>query len=490
VKKLLPLLIAAALLLSFSPTLLAAPDAFGYDCQVVTPTYIEASTYIGLAGDDEYQEVTLPFSFPFYGTDYNSVFVNTNGFLSFLSGYQSYYNNYAIPDLAATPNAAIYALWDDLYVDGAASMHTEQLASPNRFVIEWRNVNFLWGTGTQRVDFEVVLHETGDILVQYRNISDDSLEQGVSATLGIENEAGTIAYQYSYNTAVLPVGDSALLYSVRSSETVVPSMAAPNIAEIILEAEGVDANQSFGKGKSRTFLNLIQQTAANMGPQTDFDGVSKYVLVGEPGEEVESLSPDYWQAVLDFLNARIAFYGLGIGPLTYSYDDYVEDQYGPGPGTLPFSEDFTGVASGEIPVGWSETAAYANWAVQNTNYAYGYSPEMMFNWTPSFNDISRLISPEIDAGAYSSVNLTFAHMVSNFDSYTWPYVLKVQVSLDGGTNWTDAWSLAPWGVVPAEVVTVDLTTYAGQSFKLAWVFSGDSFGINYWYIDDILVTGS
>jgi len=489
VKKLLPLLIAVVLLLSFSPQLLAAPDAFGYDCQQVTPAYIEASTYIGLGGDDEYQEVTLPFSFPFYGIDYNSVFVDTNGFLCFLYGAQSYYNNYSIPDLNP-PNGAIYAFWDDLYVDGEASVRTEQLTSPNRFVIEWRNVTFIGGTGL-RVDFEVVLYETGDILVQYRNISDDSRERGGSATLGIENEAGTIAYQYSYDTAVLPVGESALLYSVRSSETVVPSMAAPNIAGIILEAEGVDANQSSGKGRNRTFVNLIQQTAANMGPQTDFDGVSKYVLVGEPGEEVESLNPDYWQAVLDFLNARMTYYGLGIGPLTYSYDNYVEDQYGPGPGgSLPFSEDFTSVASGEIPVGWSETAAYPNWGVWNNNYAYGYSPEMRFDWAPLFNGISRLISPEIDADAYSSVELTFAHMVSNFDSYTWPYVLKVQVSLDGGTSWTDAWSLAPWGTVPAEVVTVDLSTYAGQSFKLAWVFSGDTMGINDWYIDDILVTGS
>jgi hypothetical protein len=276
----------------------------------------------------------------------------------------------------------------------------------------------------------------------------------------------------------------------RPTHTVVPSMAAPNIAELILSAEGVEANQSFGKGKSKTFINLIQLTAANMGPQTDFDGVSKYLLLGEPGEEVETLNPAYWQAVLDFLNAQITYYGLGIGPLTYSYADYVGDQNG---GTEPgvvFEEDFAGVMEGEIPVGWSQTAEYPNWGATPSAYAGGSSPEVSFSWTPSFVGTSRLITPAIDAGAYSNLELTFRQMVDNFDSYNWPYILKVQVSLDGGTSWVDAWSVAPWGMISAETVTVDLSTYAGQSVKLAWVLSGDSYGINYWYIDDILVTGS
>jgi len=288
-----------------------------------------------------------------------------------------------------------------------------------------------------------------------------------------------------------PIYDNlAFALTGRQSDAVIPSMAAPNIAELILEAEGIEANQSFGKGKDKTFINLIQQTAAHMGPQTDFNGVPKYLLVGDPSEEVETLNPDYWQAVLEFLNSRIACYGLSIGPLTYSYADYVGDQNG---GTEPgviFAEDFTDVYTGEIPAGWAETVAFPNWYVDTSAYAGGISPEMVFSWSPSFIDTSRLISPEIDAAAYSSLELTFRQMVDNWDSYNYPYVLKVQVSLDDGTSWADAWSLAPWGMILAETVTVDLSTYAGQSFKLAWVFSGDSYGINYWYIDDILVTGS
>ena len=78
-----------------------------------------------------------------------------------------------------TPNAAIYSFWDDLFVDATASVRTELLGSaPNRrFVIEWRNVHFFSDT-TRRIDVNVVLHENGQILTQYRNLADDGRERG------------------------------------------------------------------------------------------------------------------------------------------------------------------------------------------------------------------------------------------------------------------------------------------------------------------------
>jgi hypothetical protein len=53
------------------------------------------------------------------------------------------------------------------------------------------------------VSFEIILNENGDIDTQYREIEDGSMEQGSSATVGIENAAGTDALQYSYGQAVL-----------------------------------------------------------------------------------------------------------------------------------------------------------------------------------------------------------------------------------------------------------------------------------------------
>jgi hypothetical protein len=97
-----------------------------------------------------------------------------------------------------------------------ASVLTEVRGSaPKRkFVIEWRNVTFSLNgipDGVNRIDFEIVLYETGQILLQYRNI-DNSLERGSSATIGVENATGDAAAQFSCNTAALGTGEFAILF--------------------------------------------------------------------------------------------------------------------------------------------------------------------------------------------------------------------------------------------------------------------------------------
>ncbi|WNG30167.1 S8 family serine peptidase [Cystobacter fuscus] len=177
-------------------------DAYGYSCRYEAPVYVEATTPLPLSGDDSGVQVTLPFAFTFYGQTYGAAYVSTNGNLNFLELNTSFVNE-PLPS-PLPPNAAIYALWDDLTVDDASSVRTLTRGSaPEReFVIEWRNVAFL-GDTSQRVDFELILSERGDILLQYRGLSDTGFERGESATVGIENETGTVGLQYSYNTPSL-----------------------------------------------------------------------------------------------------------------------------------------------------------------------------------------------------------------------------------------------------------------------------------------------
>jgi hypothetical protein len=186
-----------------------------YAIEVVPPTYIEAntvltrSTGISFRGDDAYLQVPLPFPFTFYEVAYTDAYVSTNGYLNFIAG-NSFYSNGSIPK-SVNPNGAVYAFWDDLYVDYAASLRTELLgAEPNRrFVIEWRNVTF-YSNNFRRFDFEIVLCEEGIILLQYRNIDNDGRERGNSATIGVEDQAGTNAVQFSLNSAAIGLGEFAL----------------------------------------------------------------------------------------------------------------------------------------------------------------------------------------------------------------------------------------------------------------------------------------
>ncbi len=190
-------------------------DNFGYFCRATGFSFVDANTVLPLSGDDNSIHIDLPFPFTFYGTTYTSTNVTTNGFLSFVSSIPIFANG-PIPS-ANEPNGAIYPFWDDLIIDGAASVRTEVLgAEPNRsFVIEWDNVAFFADT-SKRVNFEAILTETGQITYQYQGIDNDGMEEGNSATIGIENAAGDDALQYSFNQAAVSNG-TAILFSLPPS---------------------------------------------------------------------------------------------------------------------------------------------------------------------------------------------------------------------------------------------------------------------------------
>ena len=185
-------------------TLPQRSDSFGYTCEAETAGFTQAANVLPLTGDDAALAVPLPFPFTFYGQQYNTAFVATNGHVNF-NALSTAITNTAVPSTGA-PNAAIYAFWDDLFVDASASVRSELVGvAPNRtFVIEWRNVHF-FGDTTQRLDVSLVLHESGEIVTQARNLADNGRETGNSATLGIENQTGTVGLQYSFNESVLLV---------------------------------------------------------------------------------------------------------------------------------------------------------------------------------------------------------------------------------------------------------------------------------------------
>ena len=178
-------------------------DSFGYTCSHEASTFALGTTRLALTGDDVSQTVALPFAFRFYGTLYSTAYVSTNGNVNFV-GPATAFSNTTIPS-AGTPNGAVYTFWDDLFVDASAGVFTRTAGvAPNRsFLVEWRNVRFFSAT-TLRIDVELELFENGHIVLRYRNLDPaQPIELGSSATVGIENAAGTIALQYSANSPTL-----------------------------------------------------------------------------------------------------------------------------------------------------------------------------------------------------------------------------------------------------------------------------------------------
>jgi subtilisin family serine protease len=180
-------------------------DSFGYACGTATGSYPDVTNLIPLTGDDVQLAITLPFPVPFYGTNYSAATVTTNGSVAFgaASATQS---NTAIPS-TGLPNGALYPLWDDWFVDAPAGIYTGVVgAAPHRkFVIEWRNIRSFFDTA-QRLSFAAEISEDGSVVYRYKDVAGTSFESGSSATIGLENAAGTDAFQYSLNESVLTDG--------------------------------------------------------------------------------------------------------------------------------------------------------------------------------------------------------------------------------------------------------------------------------------------
>ncbi|MBA2720011.1 MAG: carboxypeptidase regulatory-like domain-containing protein [Chloroflexi bacterium] len=170
-------------------------DDFGHGCRPIDFAWIDASHQTGLYGDEFVGRLLLPFDFPFYGKTYGALFLSDNGYVNFLGPDQ--YNGFPVGIPSTNPpNAAIYPLWQDLYLDDGSAIDYETLGSaPDRtFVIEYAGVKAFSSSG--RLSFEILLHEDGTIDLLYGDNPANSGD-GRNAGIGIENADGTDALQFS-----------------------------------------------------------------------------------------------------------------------------------------------------------------------------------------------------------------------------------------------------------------------------------------------------
>ncbi len=185
------------------------PDLFGYRWkdsrepggpQFSWTSISENGTPITLT-DDSYSTQTLNFSFPFYGTNYNTVEVVSNGYLRFTNFSSTYPTNGLIPS-TSLPNNAIYGFWDDLNPGAGGNVYV--LKTSDKFIVEFNNVP-RYNDATTRVTFQIELQKSGTIYFRYKSMV-GTLN---SATIGIENQTGTDGLLIAYNSNY--VGDSLLV---------------------------------------------------------------------------------------------------------------------------------------------------------------------------------------------------------------------------------------------------------------------------------------
>ncbi len=127
-------------------------------------------TALGLIGDDEAKTVDLPFIFKYFGTDWTTVTVSTNGVV--YPGF-SPDDDFFSAVRFLNGRRMIAGLWDDLRTDKRAGDDVYMVQDSDRVIFRWQAVTFDTPIGPNQtrgenpVNFEIELRFDGQITVRY-----------------------------------------------------------------------------------------------------------------------------------------------------------------------------------------------------------------------------------------------------------------------------------------------------------------------------------
>jgi gliding motility-associated-like protein len=141
-------------------------------CQCMVPvdptfTLVPMSGYTTPYRNDDGSSNSIPlgFSFCFYGTTYNSLFINNNGNVSFGSSYSTFSSN-SFPD----PSFVMIApFWGDVDTRGAASGLVYFKQTATSLIVKWSNVGYYSSMTDKLNDFQLILTDGSDPLLPNGN---------------------------------------------------------------------------------------------------------------------------------------------------------------------------------------------------------------------------------------------------------------------------------------------------------------------------------
>ena len=186
-----------------------------YNWIEIDPAYGGSGTMINLYdyGDEgDVADVNLPFSFNFYGVNYDMISVCSNGFIAPGGTAQAAYMNSQIP-APQGPSPMIAPFWDDLKMAGG---HVYYYHDPTEhaFIVQWSRVQNDFTSSLQ--NFQVLIYNpavyptaSGDAIIvfQYDTVNNTSagnyggypMQHGQYATVGLEDHTFTRGLEYTFN---------------------------------------------------------------------------------------------------------------------------------------------------------------------------------------------------------------------------------------------------------------------------------------------------
>lgn len=185
------------------PAATGGPDDYGYTWDdSVAFSWIDATkgTDTGMSGYSRNQRtapIALPFAFKYYAGTYSAVYIGASGYVAFQDA-NSWPGQASVPS-PAPPNSVVspYSTPLDLAGSGRKNrvFYLSGGTAPNRyFVAAWNEVRR--SGEDEQYTFEVVLHESGDIVFQYKTMLYNIGTGYYCGYAGIEDAEGLVGISY------------------------------------------------------------------------------------------------------------------------------------------------------------------------------------------------------------------------------------------------------------------------------------------------------
>ncbi len=156
---------------------------------------------------------------------------------------------------------------------------------------------------------------------------------------------------------------------------------------------------------------------------------------------------------------------------------------------IVYSESFNNAA---LPTGWvinSTGTAGGGWSITNSSDAGGtpYEATLAGGFSTAANGNRTLTSPAINIAGQTNLQLNFKQLLDHYSS-TYNYLISVQTNLDGA-GWVNQYEVNPMtNDLGPETRNINLATLIGNSLRIRFRLNGRPFGLNYWNIDDIILS--
>lgn len=171
-------------------------------------------TALNLVADDQYKEnQPLPFAFPFFGQNYTSVTISTNGNLYFVNPGDTAPPQRPGGDADDVPGSTaemvkfkmISGLWDDLRTDTRTGDDVYMVTpDSSRVIFRWQAVTF---EGEFPVNFEIELQSNGTVQVRYGSGQSSPTNTGLFPVVGIGGGEPDAYVATTHTKETLPATD-------------------------------------------------------------------------------------------------------------------------------------------------------------------------------------------------------------------------------------------------------------------------------------------